>query len=192
LETGTKPRLRQASALAAIRMKHQLFISFLFFCSFSFGQSQKPLETLNLSNQGLISIPDSVFQLINLDTLDLGNTLTIYPPLSALIDSNANELSYIQEEIGNLKNLRCLILCANKLTTLPTSISTLAKLEWLDISFNLQFNIIKELDKIKPLSNLKVLKIAYVNADEESINIIKSVFPRTKVIFTLQEYIDSL
>ena len=65
-----------------------------------------------------------------------------------------HELKELPKEIGNLKNLKTLILRYNQLTKLPKEIGKLKNLEKLDISFNR----LKELpDEIEDLENLELL-----------------------------------
>ena len=172
-------------------MKQLLFLFVLIISSCS---SERPnnYRKLDLSNKRLTSIPDSVLNMIDLDTLDLGSDFTLYPPLSAIIDSNANQISLLSEEIGNLTNLKALILRGNKLTALPYSISKMDKLEYIDLSFNTEFDIVKEIDKIKKLPKLKKLNIAFVSATQSDIDIIKHTLPNTQVIFSIQEFLDTL
>src|SRR5688572_11446778 len=79
---------------------------------------------LYLSNQKLSAIPDSVFSLTNLEYLQLGNTFTLYPPLSALggdkpSDDSLNKITKISSDIANLQKLRVLGICFNNLQSLP-------------------------------------------------------------------------
>ncbi len=125
--------------------------------------------------------------------LDLGSSnVTFYPPLSALVDSNANEISDLPENIGNLTNLQTLILNSNRLTTLPRNISKLTNLEVLDLSINKDLDIIEQLDKLKQLPKLKVLKIVDVKLTRDDIPLIKSAFHTdTKIILTIPEYVEA-
>jgi Leucine-rich repeat (LRR) protein len=149
---------------------------------------------LNLSGQKLKLIPDSVFDKTDLVYLDLGSSdIVFYPPLSALVDSNANDLTEISEKIGKLINLKTLVLNSNKLTTLPNSITQLTNLEVLDLSINKDLDITKEIEKIKQLPKLKTLKIVDVKLSRDNIDTIKkSLRPGTKVILTIPEYLETL
>jgi Leucine-rich repeat (LRR) protein len=157
------------------------------------GQTTRNEVKINLSGQHLKSIPDSVFQNNKVTFLDLGSSdVTFYPPLSALVDSNANEISDLSDKIGNLTNLRTLILNSNRLTTLPSDISKLTNLEVLDLSINKELNIIQQLDKLKRLPKLKVLKIVDVKLTQADIPLIKSALHKdTKIILTIPEYIEA-
>lgn len=171
-----------------------IIISFLALISCSEGQEPLNEVKINLSGQHLKSIPDSIFHYKEITYLDLGSSkVTFYPPLSALVDSNTNEISDLPDKIGNLTNLRTLILNSNKLTTLPNDITKLTKLEVLDLSKNKDLEIIQQLDKLKQLPNLKVLKIVDVKLTREEIPLIKSALHTdTKIILTIPEYMGEL
>lgn len=89
----------------------------------------------------LISLPESIGNLVNLQELDLG----------------WNQLIYLPESFGNLVNVRKLHLWGNKLTSLPESFGNLVNLQELDLSDN----------PLVCLSNisLEVLRIAHIPSD---------------------------
>ena len=148
---------------------------------------------VDLSGQHLTEIPDSVFQNSEITYLDLGsNDVTFYPPLSALTDSNSNNISVLPEKIGNLTKLRTLVLNTNNLTSLPNSITKLINLEILDLSINKNLDIHKQLAKLKELPKLKMLKIVDVKMTRGEVAIVKSAFPPDiKIIATIPEYIEA-
>ena len=101
------------------------------------------LTSLNLSNNSLTSLPESIEQLTNLTSLSLSsNSLTSLPEsirqLTNLIslDLSNNSLTVLSESIGRLTNLTSLHLGANKLTELPESIGQLTNLTWLGLRNN--------------------------------------------------------
>ena len=149
---------------------------------------------LDLRGRHLTAIPDSVFELTNLTYMDLGSSNPVFfPPLSALVDTNANNITALSNEIGNLTNLKTLILNSNKLVSLPVEISKLTKLEHLDLSLNKNFKIVKELDKIKKLQGLKTLEIAGIEPMDSSIvETIKNELPGIKIIVSSKEYIENI
>jgi internalin A len=101
------------------------------------GQINDAEVKVDLSGQHLSEVPDSVYQNSEITYLDLGSSdVTFYPPLSALADSNSNDILFLSERIGMLTNLIILILNTNQLTTLPNSITKLINLEVLDLSIN--------------------------------------------------------
>jgi Leucine-rich repeat (LRR) protein len=170
-------------------------LTFIFVLTLSsFKQSQKTNKEakLDLSNHNLKAIPDSVLKKTNLTYLDLGNGATYYPTGTVLFDDNPNRISELPENIGDLVNLKILLLNANRLTILPNSITKLSKLEVLDLSLNTDLNVIKELDKIEKLTNLRVLKIVYTQIDSNNLELVKSLLPNVKIIFSVNEYLKTL
>jgi Leucine-rich repeat (LRR) protein len=100
-------------------------------------------------------------------------------------------LKELPEKIGELINLKILVLNSNRLKTLPSSLIKLTKLEVLDLSVNRDLDVIVELDKISKLPNLKVLKIVDVKLRKSDIDLLKkSLHTDTKVILTVQEYFE--
>jgi Leucine-rich repeat (LRR) protein len=148
---------------------------------------------VDLSGKHLKEIPDSVYLNSEVTYLDLGSSdVTFYPPLSVLVDSNANDISLLPEQIGKLTNLKTLVLNTNKLTTLPNSITKLINLEVLDLSINKDLDIVQELDKLKQLPKLKVLKIVDVKMTKDEVTTVKSAFrPDMKIVVTIPEYIEA-
>jgi len=159
---------------------------------YSCSQKQTTQQEIgvDLSGKHLSEIPDSVFQHTETTYLDLGSSsVTFYPPLSALVDTNSNNIFSIPEKIGSLTNLKTLILNTNQLRTLPKSIVKLKNLEVLDLSINKDLVIIQHLDKLKQLPKLKVLKIVDVKMTKQEANILKAALdPDTKVIVSIPEY----
>ncbi len=86
---------------------------------------------LHLSNNGLTSLPKSVYKLDKLEYLGLGN----------------NKISSLSEDISGLCNLTELYLNNNELTSLPQSILNLSKIEILDARNNKLETIPKEVEK---------------------------------------------
>lgn len=78
------------------------------------------VEKLDLSNKGIIELPEQIGTLTWLKSLDL----------------SYNEIEEIPDSICNLKNLESLFLLRNKITRLPLEIRRLSKLKKLDISYN--------------------------------------------------------
>ena len=63
-------------------------------------------------------LPDSIGNLINLKSLDLGN----------------NELTVLPDSLGNLTELKSLYLASNELSVIPDSIGSMTRLEELELS----------------------------------------------------------
>ena len=161
--------------------------------SCSLGQLPRQDVKVDLSGQHLTEVPDSVFQNTEINYLNLGSSgVTFYPPLSTLVDSNSNSISTLPEQIGKLTKLKTLILNTNRLTALPNSIIRLTELEVLDLSINKDLNIVQQIDKLKQLPKLKVLKIVDVKMTRDDIALVKSALHHdTKVIVTIPEYIEA-
>ncbi len=118
---------------------------------------------LNLIGFGLTSLPQSLFQLTQLQKLNLlGNQLNELPKeieqLKNLqkLDLENNQLNELPKEIGQLKNLQKLDLRENQLNELPKEIGQLKNLQTLDLREN-QLNELPE--EIAQLKNLQTLSL---------------------------------
>jgi len=121
---------------------------------------------LNLSNQGLTSIPGGVFNQTNLEELNVShNSLT----------------GAIQSQIGQLKNLKVLNASYDKMTGVPAEIGQLQNLQILDLSYNQLTGLPNELGNLK---NLKTLNLAGNNYSTQDLAGIKSKLPATVNIIT--------
>ena len=109
-------------------------------------------NTLNLSNQNLQKVPDSVFSKTNLEVLNISN----------------NQLTgALQAEIRKLQNLRVLNASNNLMTGVPAEIGQLENLEVLDLSNNRLTGLPNELGNLK---NLKTFNISGNNYSEADLN----------------------
>lgn len=177
-------------------MKLILILVTIWFVSCTEKYISQTIE-LDLSNQGLKQVPDSVFTLSHLQYLNLGNNLTMYPPLSALGDAgesngdSLNQIRTIPAKIVTLTNLKTLSVCFTDLQSLPDEISQLKKLETLDISFNQSLVLKNEIEKLSRMQWLKYLNILGTDADEEIIRRIRVLLPNTKIV-ALDEIIEKL
>ncbi|HJV33008.1 MAG TPA: leucine-rich repeat domain-containing protein [Patescibacteria group bacterium] len=101
-------------------------------------------KTLDLSGQGLTSLPSSALGRTDLQELDIsGNRIGGALPseigkLKALrvLDASGNLMTGVPAEIGHLPELRFLDLSDNRLTGLPHELAELKKLETLDLRGN--------------------------------------------------------
>jgi Leucine-rich repeat (LRR) protein len=172
-------------------MRLPIAIILFIFLSCTFRHNSKTTE-LDLSNKNLSAIPDSVFSLTYLKYLKLGNSFTIYPPLSALgadkpSGSSLNKISKIPSDIENLQQLRVFGICFNQLQSLPKEIVQLRKLDTLDISFNENLNMATELATLKEMTWLKYLNIVATNADTATIDKLRRALPNTKIDAKLED-----
>ena len=120
------------------------------------------LTSLNLRNNPLTSIPDWIGQLSNLTLLSLGETrLTSLPDsigqLTNLtsLDISKKRLTSLPDWISQLTNLTSLNVCENQLMLLPNWIGQLINLTTLDLTSN-QLQVLPE--SIGELKNLQELK----------------------------------
>ena len=145
---------------------------------------------MDLSNRNLSVIPDSVFSCIDLEYLNVGNSFTLYPPLSALGQDtmeNMNHITEIPEDIGRLQHLRVLNICFNNLKTLPKEITKLKQLDTMDISFNQHLKLANEVPLLKQMHWLKYLSVAGISFDSASIKELRTSLPKTKIVASLEE-----
>ena len=168
-------------------MKLKIFTFLLIILNFACTKNMKE-SYIDLSGKKLKNIPDSVYLNKNLTHLNLGNSeLIIYPPLSQLVHENANSISNLKK-IGELTNLKTLILNTNQITSLPESIVNLQNLEILDLSINRDLKIANEIDKINQLSKLNTLLIVDVNFEMKTPkDILNKLNKNIKVIYQIND-----
>ena len=104
-------------------------------------------QVLDLSNCGLESIPEEVFEFTDLRFLDLSNDLYCD-------EDYKNKIEVIPSRISNLKNLTKLNLANNSVSTISEEISRIKPLKYLDISNN---KLVHLSEKIVNMPNLKEL-----------------------------------
>jgi len=121
-------------------------------------------KTLNLSNQGLKSIPSYVFNQRSLEELDV---------------SNNSLTGAIQSQIGQLINLKVLNASNNLMTGVPAEVGQLQKLEVLDLSNNQLTGLPNELGNLK---NLKTLNLSGNLYSQQDLDQIRSNLPNTTFI----------
>jgi len=122
------------------------------------------LEILNLENNQLNALADSIGGLSNLQELTLyGNQLEKLPNSIGELSNlkrlllYRNQLKELPNSIGGLSNLQALLLFSNQLKELPNSIGDLNNLRELDLGYNQ----LKELpNSIGGLSNLQELYLS--------------------------------
>jgi plastocyanin len=130
-------------------------------------------KVLDLSNQGLTSIPMSVFNQTNLEELNVShNSLT----------------GAIQSQIGQLKNLKVLNASYNQMTGVPAEVGQLQNLQVLDLSYNQLTGLPNELGNLK---NLKTLNLTGNSYSQQDLNGIKSKLPSTTNIIVSQQPVNT-
>jgi Leucine-rich repeat (LRR) protein len=107
------------------------------------------LTQLDLSDCGLMEIPQEVFELTQLQTLLLGKN---YLPNEDLI--HRNRIDFIPLEITFLKNLKGLGLAFNDFSEFPMVVSSLPRLQTLMINNNQLSNLPSEIGQLKQLQIL--------------------------------------
>lgn len=119
------------------------------------------LITLDLHHNNLTFIPDSLYELVNLEYFWL----------------NDNDIGSISNKIGNLTQLKLLSLAANNLKSLPDSLYELKNLEHLYLGFN-ELTIISS-----KIGNLCKLEKIYIN-NNKIIDIPECIFelPQLRVL----------
>lgn len=151
------------------------------------GRRSSRITALDLSNQSLSAIPDSIFSLYNLEYLQLGNNVTLYPPLSALgrdspDDSNLNRIHEVPAAIANLQKLRVLNISFNALHALPSEIVSLSALDTLDISFNKNLRIADEFNKLTMMPSLQYLNLIGTEVDSTVVQKLRRALPNTRIV----------
>ena len=107
-------------------------------------ESNQSNNKLDLSNQGLIKVSQSVFSQTNLQELDLsGNKLTGALPAAIrhlqnliILDASNNQMTGVPAEVGQLNKLEILDLSNNQLTGLPHELGNLQNLKTLNLTGN--------------------------------------------------------
>jgi len=116
-------------------------------------------NTLDLSNQNLTKVPDYVFNMTNLEELNVSN----------------NQLTgAIQSQIGQLKKLKVLNASNNQMTGVPAEVGQLLNLQILDLSNNQLTGLPNELANLK---NLKTFNISGNNYSTQDLNGIMQKLP---------------
>ena len=119
------------------------------------------LTSLDLSHNYLAELPEDIGQLHNLTTLGLSsNQLKALPEAITKLqnltslDLSANGLETLPEDIAKLQNLTSLNLSGNKLQTLPEAITKLQNLTSLDLGANKLQTVPEAITKLHNLTSL--------------------------------------
>ncbi len=117
--------------------------------------------TLDLSERGLMSVPQDIFTRTNLERLNL---------------SRNNLSGALPAEVRHLKHLRVLDLSYNEFTGVPAEVGQLQDLQVLDLSYNQLTGLPHELGNLNHLEVLDLRGNSYSHTDLE---IIKRTLPGT-------------
>jgi serine/threonine protein kinase len=118
---------------------------------------------LDLSQKNLKEIPEEIFDLVDITTLNLfGNQITTLPSaIGKLVNLEElwvshNQLTSLPPDIGKLVNLEKLYVFDNQLTSLPSEIGKLVNLKELVVSYNQLTSLPSEIGKLVNLEELDV------------------------------------
>lgn len=103
-----------------------------------FPKLNSSIKNLNLYSNHVNSIPNFIFNMLNLEFFSWGNL----------------ETNYISEEIGSLKNIKFLSLMPCKITKLPSSFCDLNNLCFLRLAKNSITHLPKEIGNLNSLKEL--------------------------------------
>ena len=125
------------------------------------GVTNMNIIILNLHNNNLTSLPESISKLTNLQILDLSeNRITELPSsigkLTNLVNLNLseNKITKLPSFIGKLTQLMTLDLGVNQLTKLPPQIGNLTKLLTLSLDYNKLKSLPPQIGNLERLTSL--------------------------------------
>jgi len=127
------------------------------------------LKTLNLSCNRLTEIPIEINKLVNLNMLNLScNKLMEISNISGLVNLETlylghNELTTVPD-ISGLANLKTLCLDCNELTSIPRELCDMKNLEYVELSYNCIYNE----ESMKMFENLRT-KYRYMSDQKQLI-----------------------
>ncbi|MEM6845980.1 MAG: hypothetical protein AAF944_00495 [Bacteroidota bacterium] len=147
---------------------------------------------LVLDELGTNEIPKEIGQLTHAESIIVHATrpegnIQLYPPVSWY---ERRELKppfrTLPKEIGQLKNLKTLRLIHLDIHELPTNLSQLESLEYLDLSLN-KLDLTQELPKLRGLPNLKHLAVWGNHFDEAQMQQFQADLPNVKLEYKSEE-----
>lgn len=150
-------------------------------------ENKSKVKQLILSGQKLKKIPKEVFELYNLELLDVSrNKIETFPveliKLKKLeeIDLSNNKIEALPEEIREMKRMRKMDLTRNKIWKLPKELGELQKLETLILSKNPIFRLPEEM---KNCTSLQYVDLRFTDIVEGERNHIVEMLPGVTIIF---------
>lgn len=169
--------------------------------TFGFIAEGGHVTKLGLYRQELTSLPETVGNFANLQTLFLqGNQLVFLPEtlgnlryLQTLFLRD-NQLASLPETLGNLTSLRRLVLLGNKLTSLPETLGNLDMLQILDLSMNKLVSLPETLGNLSALKGLYLYNNKITSLPEMLGNLVnlQSLFLRGNQLVFLPETLGKL
>ena len=159
------------------------------------GQPHNKLNVpKTLFRNQLVSLPEEICKLTNLQHLDLSNNkISTFPEaitnLTNLqyLDLRGNDLNDLPETIVNLTNLQSLDLRGNSLVQIPKSIASLTNLQFLDLAGN---NLDEMIESFTLITSLKDLQ--YLDLDGNFFNEIPVTIAQLKNLRTLKLSFNSI
>jgi len=140
------------------------------------------LEYLDLSDQGIITLPENIGELNNLAELNLkNNSISVLPGSSTNMESllvlkiHNNLLTELPITIGNLLSLEDLYLSGNQLTSIPESIGELQNLKKLFISDNQLVSLPSTICNLSEECNIQIEDNCLSASVENSLNCISNL-----------------
>lgn len=112
---------------------------------------------LDLSNKDIVSLPEEIGELTQLETLDI----------------SFNHISKLPDSIVNLVNLENLFMMRNSIKELPQNIDKLGKLKSLDVSFNPIHSLPPQMGKLDELQSFDASFCLLHSIPSEMINLQK-------------------
>lgn len=151
--------------------------------------TQADKQTLDLSNQGLTSLPIDITNNTKVTKLILSNNALASLPSQIGKMSNLQELyldnnrlnGSLVAEIRQMPKLRILKANDNNLTGIPAEIGQLTKLETIDFSNNQLDSMPMEIKNIR--NNLKTFNLSGNRYTAQQINDLKAILPDTQIIY---------
>jgi Leucine-rich repeat (LRR) protein len=144
---------------------------------------------LNLSKQGMHSIPDNVFKLINLQELNLSRNKIQNVPVEItnlknlqILNLSDNQLKTLPSETGGLTNLKYLYLKRNKIEVLPAETGKLISLVYLDLWGNKIVQLPVQMAELT--QTLRAIDMRGITIKPEYRDAITDMLPGVKIYFS--------
>jgi leucine-rich repeat protein SHOC2 len=124
----------------------------------------KNLKVLSLRNNNLSSLPRQMAQMLTLASLDLAenqfSSLNVIYKLTSLesLNLSGNTFNHLSSKIGQLLNLKALVINNNNLIKLPDTLWGLSSLEILGLFNNKLTRVSSKINQLKSLKGLNLLE----------------------------------